>query len=143
MHTQIHSFVYISSYLPHTFTISGTGADIWSKSNFGPTGHHHPRSSPLPHVCTVLRASAIFKCILEVFCEGVQHRMRFCLDYLSCVKMAAFQLYLQSADRKTSGGWGATVMLFSGQNFSREKGSVRWRVVVRQQPILLSPKFRA
>jgi hypothetical protein len=41
--------------------------------------------------------SAIFKCILKVmFCEGVQHRLRFCLDHLSCVKIAAFQFYLQS-----------------------------------------------
>jgi hypothetical protein len=38
---------------------------------------------------------ACFKCILKVvFCEGVQHRLRFCLDYLNCVKMAAFQFYL-------------------------------------------------
>jgi hypothetical protein len=29
------------------------------------------------------------KCILEdVFCEGVLHRLRFCLDHLSCAKMA-------------------------------------------------------
>jgi hypothetical protein len=29
-----------------------------------------------------------FKCILEVvFCEGVQHYLQFCLDYLNCVKM--------------------------------------------------------
>jgi hypothetical protein len=26
--------------------ISGTGAVIWSKSNVGPTGHYHSRSSP-------------------------------------------------------------------------------------------------
>jgi hypothetical protein len=39
--------------------ISGTGADIWSKTNFGPTGHHHLRSSPLPRVFTVPRASAM------------------------------------------------------------------------------------
>jgi hypothetical protein len=28
--------------------ISGTGATIWSKTNSGPTSHHHPRSSPFP-----------------------------------------------------------------------------------------------
>jgi hypothetical protein len=37
-----------------------SSAAIWSKTNFGPTGHHYPRSSPLPHVWTVLNASAIF-----------------------------------------------------------------------------------
>jgi hypothetical protein len=43
----------------------------------------------------------IFKCILEVvFCESVQHRLRFCLDHLSCVKMAAFQFYLQSGEQR-------------------------------------------
>jgi hypothetical protein len=41
--------------------ISGTGADIWSKSNFGPPGRYHPWSSPHPHVCTVPSTSAIFK----------------------------------------------------------------------------------
>jgi hypothetical protein len=41
------------------------------------------------------------KCILEVmFCEGVQHRLRFCLDHLNCVKMGVFQFYLQSEKQK-------------------------------------------
>jgi hypothetical protein len=35
-----------------------------------------------------------------VFCEGDQHCLRFCLHHLSCVKMAAFQLYLQSGKQK-------------------------------------------
>jgi hypothetical protein len=39
---------------------SETGAVIWSKTIFGPTGHHHPRSSPLPLICTVPSASANF-----------------------------------------------------------------------------------
>jgi hypothetical protein len=39
-----------------------------------------------------------FTCILEiVFCEGFQHRLRFCLDHLNCVKLVAFQFYFQSA----------------------------------------------
>jgi hypothetical protein len=43
-----------------------------------------------------------FKTTLEVvFCEGVQHRLRFCLDHLSCVKMAAFQVLLQSRKQKS------------------------------------------
>jgi hypothetical protein len=53
-------------------------------------------------VCTVPSASAIFKCILEVvFGEGVQHRLHFYLDHLSCVKIAAFQFYLQSRKKKS------------------------------------------
>jgi hypothetical protein len=44
---------------------------------------------------------AIFKCIMEVmFCEAVQHRLRFRLDDLGCVKMAVFQFYLQSTKQK-------------------------------------------
>jgi hypothetical protein len=40
--------------------ISGTGAAIWLKTSFEPTGHHYPRSRPLLHVCTVPSDSAIF-----------------------------------------------------------------------------------
>jgi hypothetical protein len=36
-----------------------------------------------------------------VFCEGVQHRLPFCLDYLSYVKMVAFQFQLQSEKQKS------------------------------------------
>jgi uncharacterized membrane protein len=61
-----------------------------------------------------------FKCILEIsFCEGAQHYLRLCLDHLSCVKMVAFQFYLQLRKQKSrrdqvrSVGWvGTTVMLF-------------------------------
>jgi hypothetical protein len=42
-------------------------------------------------------------CILEVvFCEGVQHRLRFCLDHLHYVKMAAFEFYLVKETEKCS-----------------------------------------
>jgi hypothetical protein len=34
-------------------------------------------------------------------------------------------------------------MLFFGQKFPGEKGSVRWCVVMMQQPVLLSPNFGA
>jgi hypothetical protein len=34
---------------------SGTGAAIWSKTNFGPTGHHYPQSSPLLCICEILK----------------------------------------------------------------------------------------
>jgi hypothetical protein len=40
-----------------------------------------------------------------VFCDGVQHRLQFCPDHTNRVKMATFQLYLQSGkQRKVAGG---------------------------------------
>jgi hypothetical protein len=38
-----------------------------------------------------------------VLCVGVQHRLRFCLDHLNCVKMAAFQFYIQSGTQRKVG----------------------------------------
>jgi hypothetical protein len=55
----------------------------------------------------------IFKCVLEVvFCEDIQHRLRFCLDHLSCVKVATFQFYLKSGKQRKAEWVGAMVMLF-------------------------------
>jgi hypothetical protein len=72
-----------------------------------------------------------FKCILEVvFFDGVQRRLRFCLDHLNCVKMAAFQFYLQSWKQRKVGKRG-------------EKGNVRLCIVLMQQPAPFSPKFGA
>jgi hypothetical protein len=36
----------------------------------------------------------------SLFCEDVQHCLRFSLDHLSCVKMAACQFYLQPGRRR-------------------------------------------
>jgi hypothetical protein len=47
-------------YLELISIISETGAAIWSKTNFGPAAHNHPRSSPLPHIGNVPSPSAIF-----------------------------------------------------------------------------------
>jgi hypothetical protein len=63
--------------------ISGTGVAIWSNTNSKPTGRHHPWGNRLLHVCTVTSTSAIFKI-------HPGSRLQFCLDHLSCVKMAAF-----------------------------------------------------
>jgi hypothetical protein len=41
-----------------------------------------------------------------VICEGVQQRLRFCLDHLNYVKMAAFQFYLQSGKQRKVGWLG-------------------------------------
>jgi hypothetical protein len=48
-----------------------------------------------------------FKCILEVvFCEGVQHRLRFCLNHLNYLKMAAFQFLssIKETEKSRVGG---------------------------------------
>jgi hypothetical protein len=76
-----------------------------------------------------------------VFSEGVQHRQRFCLDHLNCVKMAAFQLYLQSGKQLKVGWVGDDSHVVCRKKFPGEKGSVRWCFIMVQQPVLLSPKF--
>jgi hypothetical protein len=51
--------------------ISGTGAAIWTKTNFGPTGRHHPRSIPFHMHAPFPALLTIFKCILKVvFCTA-------------------------------------------------------------------------
>jgi hypothetical protein len=71
--------------------ISGTGAAIWLKLTFGQQATII-RSSALPHVCTYLSARQPQP---VVFCEGVQHRLLFCLEHLSSVNMVIFQFHLQ------------------------------------------------
>jgi hypothetical protein len=55
-----------------------------------------------------------------VFCEGVRHHLRFCLDHLSCVKTADFQSWKQraveGAKSGEQGGLGMRVMLFLVKN---------------------------
>jgi hypothetical protein len=74
---------FLTCYLSISTTVINDFRDKYChllKTNFEPTGHHHLRGSPLPRVCTVLSASAILKCILQVvFCEGAEHRLRFSL----------------------------------------------------------------
>jgi hypothetical protein len=43
--------------MPLLLIVSGTGTAIWSKTDFGPTGHHHP------HLVTF----AAFPAILPLF----------------------------------------------------------------------------
>jgi hypothetical protein len=48
-----------------------------------------------------------------VFCESVQHRMRFCLLQLSCHKIPDFQFDLQSGELRKVRQCGGTIeMLF-------------------------------
>jgi hypothetical protein len=86
-----------------------------------------------------------FKFILEiVLCEGVQHRLQFCLDHLRYVKMAAaFQFELQSGKQRKLRWVGNDRHVVFGKKFRGEKGSVRQCVVMMRQPVLLSQKFGA
>jgi hypothetical protein len=58
--TGTHSYLFYIYTQEVVSIISGTGAATLRKTNFGPTGHHHPRRSPLPYVCTVPSTSATF-----------------------------------------------------------------------------------
>jgi uncharacterized Fe-S radical SAM superfamily protein PflX len=52
------------------------------------------------------------KCTLEVvFCESIQHRLRFSLDQHICTKLATHQFHLQSEKQKKIEWVGPTVML--------------------------------
>jgi hypothetical protein len=58
------------------------------------------------------------KCILEVvFCEGDQHCLRFCLDHLGCVKMVAFQSYLESGKQRKAEWVGDDSYVVFGHKF--------------------------
>jgi hypothetical protein len=87
---------------------------------------------------------SFFVCILEaVSCEGVLHRLRFCLDHLKCVKIADFQFYLQSGKQRNVWWIREDSHVVFGKKFSDEKGSVKRYVVVMQKPVLSLTKFRA
>jgi hypothetical protein len=62
------------------YIISGTGAAICLTTNYRPTGHYHMEDVPF-HMHVLFPVLLLFlKCILQVmFCEGVQHCLRFCL----------------------------------------------------------------
>jgi hypothetical protein len=56
-----------------------------------------------------------------VFCEGVQHRLRFCLDHLNCVKMTAFQFYFRSGKQRKVGWMGTTMLFWSKISWGKRK----------------------
>jgi hypothetical protein len=49
---------------------------------------HFREYAPLPALLLPFLNASWKSCV----CEGVQRRLRFCLDHLNCVKMAASQL---------------------------------------------------
>jgi hypothetical protein len=70
-----------------------------------------------------------FKFVLEVmFCEGVQHRLRFCLDHLSWAKVEAF-LSSTGETKKSRVDEGRQSCCFFYQTFLGEKESVGLYVV--------------
>jgi hypothetical protein len=59
-----------------------------------------------------------FKCTLEVvFCEDIQHRLRFCLDHLICAKISAFQFYFKSGKQRKVGCVGDDSHVVFGKKF--------------------------
>jgi hypothetical protein len=60
----------------------------------------------------------------------------------SIFKMVAFPFYLQSGKKGKVRWVGDNSHVVFGQKFAGEKGSVKWCVVVIQQPVILLPKFR-
>jgi hypothetical protein len=80
------------------------------------------------HVCAAFPLLLpFFKRILDgEFYENVQLHLRFCLDHLSCVKMAIGIFRDKAGER---GGWKSTVMLFFVKNLLLKK-EVRQYVVM-------------
>jgi hypothetical protein len=64
-----------------------------------------------------------------VFCEGVQHRVRFCLDHLSCIKMTVLQFYLQSGKRNSWMAGGRQSCCFGNKFRGGRCETVRFRDV--------------
>jgi hypothetical protein len=87
---------------------------------------------------SVPTASANFlKYILEiVFCEGVQHRLRFFLHHLSCVKMVVFRVCHQSGKKRKVGWLGGDSRVTFSQNSLVEEGKVRCRDATRRGEVL-------
>jgi hypothetical protein len=75
-----------------------------------------------------------------VFCDGVQHCLRFYLDHLHCVKIMAPQFYLQLEKQRSCRGPNQASRVGGGQQsccisqkFPGEKGCVRQCVLMMQQ----------
>jgi hypothetical protein len=112
--TSIH--IYLAIYKEPSI-ISGTGAANWSKTNFGHTGFEIVSSclyAPFPALLP------LFKMHPESCVLCVQHRLRFCLDNLSCIKMAALQFYLKSGKQRRVGWVGEDSLVIFGQEFPGE-----------------------
>jgi hypothetical protein len=81
------------------------------QGNFGPSGHHHPRSSTLPHEYIVQSASAISKCILEVIFSAILPRSpQLCQN-------DSFSIFFSTEETENLGWVGTTVLLLLAKNY--------------------------
>jgi hypothetical protein len=102
--------------------------------NFGPTGHHHTRNSPLPRVGAVPNASAIFQmhapwksCSVRVF--------RAAWDFASITSIVSkwWPSVLSQSVKQRKGDDSHVV---TGQTFPKENGSMVRCVVMVQMPVI-------
>jgi hypothetical protein len=66
-----------------------------------------------------------------VFCVDVQHCLRFCFDYLDCVKMASLQFYHHPGIQRKVGRWVGDSHVFLVKNFPAKKKGKRETVHCR------------
>jgi hypothetical protein len=78
-----------------------------------------------------------------MFCEAVQHRLRFCLGHFNCVKMATTTNKSRKGQVRQVGWVGDESHVVSGQGFPGEKVLVKRFVVMMQQSVPLSPMLGA
>jgi hypothetical protein len=64
--------------------------------------------------------------------------LRCCLYHLGCGQMATFQFYLEVGKQRKVGQVGDNSHVVSGQKSTCGKGSVRWCIIMMQEPVLLS-----
>jgi hypothetical protein len=77
-----------------------------------------------------------------VLCEGVLHRLRFRLDHLSCVKLAASQFYVPSKKQRNVGCVEKGSHVVFGETFPGERGNVIQCAVLMLQPASFDAKVR-
>jgi hypothetical protein len=103
-----------SVYLPSlTSIISGTGAAVWpKKTNFRPTGHHRPRSSPLSshmhrsqRFCHFLNVSwkSCFVRVFSTACDSASITSVVSKWRPISFIFNRYQFYLQSGKQKSQG----------------------------------------
>jgi hypothetical protein len=74
-----------------------------------------------------------------MFCEGVRHCPLVCLNHLNCVKMEAFQIYLQSGNQRNVGCVGDVSYVVFGQKFpgGKKEGSIRREVCAHLHAVIV------
>jgi hypothetical protein len=124
---------------------SRTGAAIWPKTNFGPTGHHHQWSSPF---CTYALIPALLPfisplwklCFMRIFSIPLWFSLHH-LNYQNSLPSIGETKKTHRRPSQMSRVGGGQQTCFCLKN-SIWKGSVRLYVVVMQEPVLLSLKLK-